>query len=242
MMNDRPKHPPRRPELVPTPDQTFEIRGGDFARRLADSRRAEHEGDVERACGMRFESFRRIAALLPEEEDGVETILEWNDPNTRAAVETMYATAVDHFLADDFEMSAGVCELLLEFDPEDHCEATVLAAQSYAALGEFDSFDAVLADIPEGAAVRAVLTLFVSYRRNGAVSEADIADFRRRHPHCYAEFTSAAHPADAEYLRDIESANPTQSAQARELWLRTENLWLRHPDFVQAVSKFGISI
>lgn len=239
MMNDRNRHTPRRPELVPTADQTFEIRGGDFVRRLADSRRAEHAGDVERACEMRFESFRRIAALLPDDE---ETILEWNDPNTRAAVETLHATAVDHFLIDDFEMSAGVCELLLEIDPEDHCEATILAAQSYAALGEFDSFDAVLADIPEGAAVRAVLTLFVSYCRDGVLNEDDIADLRRRHPQYYAEFTAAEHPADEAYLNDIESANPSMAAQARELWLRTENLWRRHPDFVQALSKAGTAI
>ena len=224
----------RRPELIPTADQTFEIRGGDFAHRLAESRRAERTGEVERACEMRFESFRRVAALLPEDE---ECVLEWNDANTRAAVETMYATAVDHFLIDDFEMSAAVCELLLEADPEDHCEATVLAAQSYAALDEFDSFEAALADMAEGTAVRAVLALYVSYRRDGRLDRDAVAEFRRRHPHHCAEFTAAEHPADAAYLQDIESASPSVAAQARELWLRTENLWRRTPDFIEALKK-----
>ena len=219
-------------ELIPTADQTFEIRGGDFVRRLAESRRAERAGEVERACEMRFESFRRAAALLPEDE---ECVLEWNDANTRAAVETMYATAVDHFLIDDFEMTAGVCELLLEVDPEDHCEATLLAAQSYAALDEYDSFEAVLADMAEGSPLRAVLTLYVTYRRDGAVSSDALSEFRRRHPQYYAEFTAERHPADEAYLQDIESASPSVAAQARELWLRTENLWRRCPQFIDGI-------
>lgn len=221
-------------ELIPTADQTFEIRGGDFVRRLAESRRAERTGEVERACEMRFESFRRVAALLPEDE---ECALEWNDTNTRAAIETIYATAVDHFLIDDFDMAAGVCELLLEVDPEDHCEATVLAAQCYAALGEYDSFDAVAEDMSEGSAMRAVLTLLVAYSRDGRLTDEAVAEFRRRHPRCHAEFTAADHPADEAYLQDIESASPSAAAQARELWLRTENLWRRHPDFIEALKK-----
>ena len=221
-------------ELVPTADQTFEIRGGDFVRRLAESRRAERSGEVERACEMRFESFRRIAALLPEDE---ECVLEWNDANTRAAVETLCATAVDHFLADDFETSAALCELLLEVDPEDHCEATVLSAQCYAALGEYDSFEAAAADMAEGSAMRAVLTMFVEYRREGSVSRESLESFRRRHPHCHAEFVAAGHSADETYLRDIESAMPSHAARARELWLRTENLWRRYPDFIEALRK-----
>ena len=225
-------------ELIPTADQTFEIRGGDFVRRLAESRRAERDGQVTRACEMRFESFRRIAALLPEDE---ECVLEWNDANTRAAVETMYATAVDHFLIDDFEMSAAVCEMLLEADPEDHCEATVVAAQCYAALGEYDSFEAAAADMAEGSAMRAVLTMFVEYRREGRISHGALDEFRRRRPHCHAEFTADEHPADEAYLHDIESASPSEAAQARELWLRTENIWRRHPDFIEELKKEKIS-
>lgn len=235
-MNGGERYAPRRahvrPQLFPTGEQTFEIRGGDFARRLAESRRAERAGEVERACQMRFESFRRIAALLPEDE---ECILEWNDADTRAAVETLHATAVDHFLIDDFDTSAAMCELLLEVDPEDHCEATVLAAQCYAALGEYDSLEAVMSDIPDTSAIHAVLTMFVAFRRDGAIPQELAAEFRRRHPHCHAEFTAAEHPADADYLRDIEGASPSAGAQARELWLRTENLWRRHPEFVAAL-------
>ena len=42
-------------------------------------------------------------------------------------------------------------------------------------------------------------------------------------------------PADDAYLRDIESERPTPQAQARELWLKTENLWTAFPGFIAAL-------
>ena len=106
--------------LNPTPDQTFEVVGGgdyDFVKVLSRSREMQEAGDVREACDMRFQAVRRLQDLLPEEE---ETNLEWNHRNTRAALETIFASAIDHFLIDDFEMSAALLELLLELDPEDH--------------------------------------------------------------------------------------------------------------------------
>lgn len=47
--------------------------------------------------------------------------LEWNHA-IRAALELIRASAIDHFLINDFEMSAALLELLLELDPEDHLE------------------------------------------------------------------------------------------------------------------------
>ncbi|MEE1098618.1 MAG: tetratricopeptide repeat protein, partial [Alistipes sp.] len=48
----------------------------------------------------------------------------------------------------------------------------------------------------------------------------------------YEEFTSEEHPSDDNYLKDIESQSPSQSAQARELWLKTESLWADEPQFI----------
>ena len=45
------------------------------------------------------------------------------------------------------------------------------------------------------------------------------------------------HPADGQYLEDIESERPSVQAQARELWLRTENLWTLFPDFIAALRR-----
>ena len=41
-------------------------------------------------------------------------------PQFAPALELIRASAIDHFLINDFEMSAALLELLLELDPEDH--------------------------------------------------------------------------------------------------------------------------
>ena len=58
---------------------------------------------------------------------------------------------------------------------------------------------------------------------------------RTRFAPYFAEFTADEHPADGDYLRDIESERPSHGAQARELWLQTENLWSLWPGFIEAL-------
>ena len=100
---------------------------------------------VEEACNERFRAFQRLAGLLPDDE---EVVLAWNHRNTRAALELLHASAVDHFLIDDFEMSAAMLELLLELDPEDHLEGIVLLAFDYVALDERELFDETIDGVP----------------------------------------------------------------------------------------------
>lgn len=223
--------------LNPTGNQTFEILGSgeyDFVRVLETSRRAEREHDVERACNIRYAAFGRIVGLLPDDE---ETILEWNHRNTRAAMETLYASAVDHFLIDDFEMSAAMLELLLDVDPEDHLECVVMLAMDYVALEEYELLDEIINDISDKYAVRALLLLWSSFRRTGSLPEGEMTGFRKRFPLVFGEFTADTHPADAKYLADIESERPSPAAQARELWLQTENLWRRFPGFIECLRR-----
>src|SRR5574344_392011 len=97
--------------LNPTSEQTFEIVGEyNFREVLSRSRQYQSAGDVERACNERFHAFQLVAELLP---DGEEVNLEWSHPNTRAALEVVYYSAVDHFLINDFEMSTAMLEMLL---------------------------------------------------------------------------------------------------------------------------------
>ncbi|MFR9249886.1 MAG: hypothetical protein ACLVK4_08145 [Alistipes shahii] len=108
--------------LEPTPDQTFEVVGEgpcNFVKVLARSREMQAAGDIEGACNERFQAFQRLAELIPEDE---EINLEWSHRNSRAALELIFASAIDHFLINDFEMSAALLEMLLELDPEDHLE------------------------------------------------------------------------------------------------------------------------
>lgn len=221
--------------LNPTPDQTFEVVGNgeyDFVKILSRSREIQAAGEIESACDMRFKAVRRLEELLPE---GEETILEWNHRNTRAALETLYASAIDHFLIDDFEMSAALLELLLELDPEDHLETVALLAFDYVALDEQELFDEVLNDVTDKDPRRTLLLLWAAFRRDGHLPEGELQRFRTRYGPWFSEFTTSEHPADEAYLREIVGDRPSKEAQARELWLQTENLWRRWPDFIGAL-------
>ena len=221
--------------LNPTPDQTFEVIGEgpyDFSRVLRHSRELQQAGRVEEACNERFQAFQRLAELIPEQE---EVILEWNHRNSRAALELIEASAIDHFLINDFEMSAALLEMLLELDPEDHLEGSELLAFDYLAMDEQELFDEVINDISDKCASRELLLLWSAYRRDGLLPAGELQRFRTHFAPWFAEFTAAEHPADAEYLRDIESEHPTAAAQARELWLQTENLWSLWPVFIEAL-------
>lgn len=225
----------QKAKLEPTPDQTFEVIGEgpyDFEKVLARTRQMQREGDVEGACNARFQAFQRLAELIPEDE---EVNLEWNHRNSRAALELIQASAIDHFLINDFEMSAALLEMLLDLDPEDHLEGSQLLAFDYLAMGEDELFDEVINDISDKSAARELLLLWSAYRRDGKLPEGELKRFRTHFGPWFEEFTAAEHPADEAYLRDIESERPSAQAQARELWLQTENLWALWPVFIEAL-------
>lgn len=225
----------QKAKLEPTADQTFEVIGEgayDFEKVLARTRQMQREGDVEGACNARFQAFQRFAELVPEDE---EVILEWNHRNSRAALELIQASAIDHFLINDFELSAALLEMLLELDPEDHLEGSQLLAFDYLAMGEEELFDEVINDVSDKSPARELLLLWSAYRRDGQLPEGELKRFRTHFAPWFAEFTAAEHPADEAYLRDIESERPTAAAQARELWLQTENLWSLWPVFIEAL-------
>lgn len=221
--------------LNPTPDQTFEVIGEgpfNFGKILARTREMQTAGNVEGACNERFQAFQRLAGLIPDDE---EVNLEWNHANSRAALELILASAIDHFLINDFEMSAALLEMLLDLDPEDHLEGSELLAFDYLAMDEQELFDEVINDVSDKHAGREVLLLWSAYRRDGRLPDGELQRFRTRFAPWFAEFTAAEHPADEAYLRDIGGEHPTLQAQARELWLQTENLWTLWPGFIDAL-------
>lgn len=221
--------------LKPTPDQTFEIEGRDeydFLRTLRRSEELQRNGAVDEACNLRFHAFQHLAELIPDDE---EIILEWSHPNTRAALDLLYRSAIDHFLIDDFELSAAMLEMLLDLDPEDHEEATWLLAFDYVALGDYDAFDEVINDVSDKYPEKPLLTLWSEFRRHGTLPPGEAIRLQRHFTPYYKEFIAESHPADETYLHDIESEHPSQEALARELWLKTENLWTAFPDFIPAL-------
>ena len=157
--------------LNPTPDQTFEIVGEgpyNFTRVLAHTRELEAAGNVEDACNERYQAFQRLAGLLPEDE---EINLEWSHRNSQSALELIRASAIDHFLINDFEMSAALLEMLLELDPEDHLEGSELLAFDYLAMDEQELFDEVINDVSDKCASRGILLLWSAFRREGTLPE-----------------------------------------------------------------------
>ena len=132
-------------------------------------------------------------------------------------------------------MSAALLEMLLELDPEDHLEGSELLAFDYLAMDEQELFDEVINDVSDKHPGREVLLLWSAFRRDDKLPEGELQRFRTRFAPWFAEFTAAEHPADEAYLRDIESERPSPAAQARELWLQTENLWVLWPGFIDAL-------
>ena len=225
----------QNPQLNPTTDQSFELHGRglyDFVRILREATEQQQAGAIEKACNIRFQAFQRLMEFLPEDE---EVILSWEHANSRAAIELLYASAIDHLLIGDYELSAAMLEQALELDPEDHLEATTILAFNYQAMDEQELFDEVINDVSDKAPERLLLILWAAFRREHALPQGELKRLRERFPACYAEFMAEEHPADEPYLRDIESERPSREAEARELWLRTESLWEQFPEFIQAL-------
>ncbi|MDR0510328.1 MAG: tetratricopeptide repeat protein [Rikenellaceae bacterium] len=218
--------------LTPTGGEEYVIEGGDFGRALVRSTALETAGKFEEACRIRFEAFQQLMAVVPENE---ECNLSWEDGPTRDGLTLVKFSAIDHFLVGDMEMAAGMLELLLDLDPEDHLDATTTLAYCYVALGEDELFDEAVADLPEQSADRALLMLWSAFRRTGSLPPDGLEWLGRDFPALLAEFRADNHPADELYLADIEAAHPSQQARARELWLRTEHLWRRFHGFVEAL-------
>ena len=219
--------------LKPTENQNFILLGGEFAKRLDHAHSQESAGDFEGACNTRYQAFQEIVDVLPE-EDAVE--LDFSHPNTRAAIEIIYGSAVDNFLAGDAELSAAQLELLLECDSEDHIEATPQLALCYIALQEWDCLEDILPDLGDKSAFKPLVEALAEFVRTGEVS-AEKKMSLHRHSHLCNELAHPAHPADEAYLRDISSERPTQQALAREIYLRCEPLFAQHEGFLSAISE-----
>lgn len=217
--------------LKPTENQNFILLGGDFAKALDLAHSQEGEGNFEEACNVRYKAFQQIVEALPEDES-VE--LDFSHQNTRAAIEIIYGSAVDNFLAGDVELSAAQLELLLECDSEDHIEATPQLALCYIALEEWDCLEEILPDLGDKSAFKPLVEALAEYAREGAISDESLSALRR-HRHLCEELKAAEHLADEAYLKDISSERPTQQALAREIYLRCEPLFLKYEGFLKAL-------
>lgn len=224
-----------KPTLNPTSEQTFELEGvgpWNFQKRLRTAQELQRSGKIAEACEERFKAVQLIEELLPEDE---EINLEFNHANSRAALELIHASAIDHFLIGDFELSAALLELLLELDPEDHLEGVMLLAFDYVELQEYELYEELLNDISDKEPGRSILQLWAAFCRTKSLAAGELHHLKSRFAPYFEEFTSTDHPTDESFVREINSERPSPRARARELWLQTEPLWARHPDFIEAL-------
>ena len=217
--------------LKPTENQNFILLGGDFAKILDLAHSKESEGNFEEACNVRYKAFQQIVEVLPDDE-AVE--LDFSHQNTRSAIEIVYGSAVDNFLAGDVELAAAQLELLLECDSEDHIEATPQLALCYIALEEWECLEEILPDLGDKSAFKPLVEALAEYACDGEVS-AETLSALRRHRHLCEELKAAEHPANESYLKDISSERPTQQALAREIYLRCEPLFLKYEGFLKVL-------
>ena len=217
--------------LKPTENQNFILLGGDFAKTLDLAHSQESEGNFEEACNVRYKAFQQIVEVLPDDE-AVE--LDFSHQNTRAAIEIVYGSAVDNFLAGDVELAAAQLELLLECDSEDHIEATPQLALCYIALEEWECLEEILPDLGDKSAFKPLVEALAEYACDGEIS-AETLSALCRHRHLCEELKAAEHPANESYLKDISSERPTQQALAREIYLRCEPLFLKYEGFLKVL-------
>ncbi len=216
--------------LKPTENQNFILIGGNFVQQLEAAHKQESEGNFEGACNARYKAFQQIVETLPDE--AVE--LDFSHPNTRAAIEIIYGSAVDNFLVGDAELAAAQLELLLESDSEDHIEATPQLALCYIALEEWDCLEDILPDLGDKSAFRPLVEALAEYAREGKISAEQLSALRR-HRHLCEELRATEHSADEAYLRDISSERPSQQALAREMYLRCEPLFQKYKGFTETI-------
>lgn len=223
--------------LEPTVNQTFRLIGygkrGNLSARLEESYRAESNGDFERACCIRYEAFQDILSSLPDDENST-VELDRNHANTLAAMETILASAIDNYLACDYELSAAQAELLIDLDSEDPFEATPLLSLCYVALGEWECLEDIITDLGDKSAICPLVLLIADFANNRPFDAQNIKALLR-FKEFVAELLLTEHATDREYLQSINSNTPSKQAKARELYLRCEPVLNLYPGLLTAL-------
>lgn len=211
----------------------WHVEGGRYSEILQRTRRLEREGKVMEACEVRFDSVQ--ALLNAAGEEGVR--LDWNDEQSRAAMEVLYRSAADHLLIGEVEMAVALWESLLDFDEEDHLEAVVPLAFAYVEIEDFECLESAMFDISPKSPEYQLLLLWAEYRRSGGIDRDALRQLRTRHKAWWEEFIAEEHPADEAYLNDCRQERPKAATEAREFWFATESIWERNAEFVRALQK-----
>lgn len=200
---------------------------------LRRSRALEAEGKVAEACELRLEGVEALLNAIGEED----VRLNWEDKDSRSAMELLYYSAADHLSIGEVETAATLWEELLTLDEEDHLEAVVMLALCYITLEDWDCLEEALFNISTKSPEYHLITLWAEYSRSGGIDKDSLRTLRTRHKTWWEEFTADDHPADEAYLADCRSERPSQQTEAREFWFATESVWQNNKDFIITIRK-----
>ncbi|MBR6661803.1 MAG: tetratricopeptide repeat protein, partial [Alistipes sp.] len=189
--------------------------------------------DWAQVAEKRFEMVQQFLDSIDDED----LPLDWEHSNTRAAIETIYASAIDSLSIGEVEIAAALWENLMSMDQEDHMSVSVPLAFCYVVLEDFDCFESVMFDISTKRPEYHLLTLWLEYFRSKGLDIDALRELRTRHKAWFAEFIANSHPVDDAYLADSRKDKPTPTTEARELWFVLESLMETYPEFIEMLRK-----
>lgn len=188
--------------------------------------------DFKKACDVRFNACQKLMELFPEDDETDPVLLDFEKKENQSLLFLLQGSAIDHFLIHEYELAAALLETLIDLDEEDHLGVSQTLAYCYIALGEKESFDAILPDLDDKSAEKVLTKMWAQWHFDKKITTDLLDDFRKHHPAVYNEFTSNEHPVTEAYLTDIDSERPSRESRARLLWLQTEHLWQQFPEFI----------
>ena len=220
----------QRIKITPSASGEYQIAAPDF---VGFKQSLLKINDWTQAAEKRFEMVQQLLDSMGDDD----MPLDWEHSNTRAAIETIYASAIDSLSVGEIEIAAALWENLMGLDQEDHMNVSVPLAFCYVVLGDLDCLESVMFDISPKRAEYHLLMLWSEYFRSGGIDIDSLRELRTRHKAWYAEILADSHPIDDAYLADSRKEKPSPTTEARELWFVLEPLFASHPQFIETLRK-----
>ena len=220
----------QRIKITPSASGEYQIAAPDF---VGFKQSLLKINDWTQAAEKRFEMVQQLLDSMGDDD----MPLDWEHSNTRAAIETIYASAIDSLSVGEIEIAAALWENLMGLDQEDHMNVSVPLAFCYVVLEDFDCLESVMFDISPKRAEYHLLMLWSEYFRTKGIAIDSLRELRTRHKAWYAEILADTHPIDDAYLADSRKEKPSPTTEARELWFVLEPLFASHPEFIEMLRK-----
>lgn len=220
----------QRIKITPSASGEYQIAAPDF---VGFKQSLLKINDWTQAAEKRFEMVQQLLDSMGDDD----MPLDWEHSNTRAAIETIYASAIDSLSVGEIEIAAALWENLMGLDQEDHMNVSVPLAFCYVVLEDFDCLESVMFDISPKRAEYHLLMLWSEYFRTKGIAIDSLRELRTRHKAWHAEILADTHPIDDAYLVDSRKEKPSPTTEARELWFVLEPLFESHPEFIETLRK-----